>query len=172
MSFSTFKLGIPTLYVSAHHGEGVDRLKRELRGERCVFVGHSGVGKTSLLNALIPDLREAVNELSEATGKGQHTTTTSTLYTITVKDESDTSTLEIIDSPGIRAFGLWQMPAHELKDHFQEFLSYAPYCHFNNCVHIMEPKCAVLEAVESDEIPFERYDAYVRIYEDLLDEGE
>jgi ribosome biogenesis GTPase len=155
-------LELPILLLSAIEGDGVGELKEALKGERSVFVGHSGVGKTSLLNALIPGLDEAVNEVSEATGKGQHTTTTSTLYQISEGGE-------LIDSPGIRGFGLWGMPAEELKDHFVEFLEWSAQCYFNNCAHLHEPDCAVLQAVEDGKIDFERYDAYVRIYEDLLD---
>lgn len=155
-------LGLPILLLSAIEGEGIEELRVALQGERSVLVGHSGVGKTSLLNALIPGLDEAVTEVSEATGKGQHTTTTSTLYPLEGGGE-------LIDSPGIRGFGLWGMPAEELKDHFVEFLRFAPECHFNNCAHLHEPDCAVLAAVERDEIDYERYEAYQRIYDDLLD---
>ena len=159
------QLSLPILLLSATEGEGLAELREALEGERSVFVGHSGVGKTSLLNAMIPGLNEAVNAVSDATGKGQHTTTTSTLYRLSGGGE-------LIDSPGIRAFGLWGMPAEELKDHFVEFLEYAPQCYFNNCAHLHEPDCAVLRAVEEGYISFERYDAYIRIYEDLLDLGE
>ena len=155
-------LGLPILLMSALQGEGLEELQHALGQGRSVFVGHSGVGKTSLLNAVIPELDEAVNEISEATGKGQHTTTTSTLYQLEGGGE-------IIDSPGIRGFGLWGMPSEELKNHFVEFLAYSDQCRFHNCVHLHEPDCAVLEAVEQGEISFERYDAYLRIYEDLLD---
>ena len=153
-------LGLPVLKVSAHTQDGLKPLYEALKNRRSVFVGHSGVGKTSLLNALIPGLDEAVKEVSTATGKGQHTTTTSTLYTL---DE----TIEIIDSPGIRGFALWKLPAEELKNHFVEFLDYADQCYFHNCLHINEPKCAVLDAVDDDLIYYDRYDAYLRIYEDL-----
>jgi ribosome biogenesis GTPase / thiamine phosphate phosphatase len=157
-------LKIPIILLSAIEGDGISDLRQALRDERSVFVGHSGVGKTSLLNALIPGLNEAVTKVSEATGKGQHTTTTSTLYTLE-------SGGEIIDSPGIRSFGLWDMPAEELKDHFAEFLEYAQQCYFHNCTHLHEPKCAVIDALDRDDIHIERYENYVRIYDDLLDES-
>ena len=157
-------LQLPILLLSATEGEGIEELNHYLQAERSVFVGHSGVGKTSLLNALIPGLDEAVTEVSDATGKGQHTTTTSTLYTLEHGGE-------IIDSPGIRSFGLWDMPPEQLKDHFSEFLKYADQCYFNNCTHLHEPKCAVIDALERDEIHVERYENYVRIYDDLLDES-
>lgn len=153
-------LEIPVLKVSAHQEEGLDTLYQALQNRRSVFVGHSGVGKTSLLNALIPDLNEAVQEVSAATGKGQHTTTTSTLYTLE-------NGIEVIDSPGIRGFALWQLPSEELKSHFIDFIPYADQCYFHNCLHINEPKCAVIDAVEDDLIYYDRYDAYLRIYEDL-----
>ena len=158
-------LKLPILLLSATKGDGIDELCRALGGERSVFVGHSGVGKTSLLNALIPGLDEAVTEVSESTGKGQHTTTTSTLYELEGGGE-------LIDSPGIRSFGLWDMPPEELKDHFVEFLEFAHQCHFHNCTHLHEPQCAVLEALDQDLIHIERYENYVRIYDDLLDEAE
>ena len=157
-------LQVPILLLSATEGDGVDQLNDYLKAERSVFVGHSGVGKTSLLNSLIPGLDEAVTEVSDATGKGQHTTTTSTLYTLEHGGE-------IIDSPGIRSFGLWDMPPEQLKDHFSEFLEYAEQCYFHNCTHLHEPKCAVLDALDRGEIHIERYENYVRIYDDLLDES-
>lgn len=156
-------LGLPTFMVSAERSVGLDALRDALKGERSVFVGHSGVGKTSLLNALIPELDEATGVLSEATGKGQHTTTSSTLYPL--KEGG-----EIIDSPGIRAFGLWKMPSRELKDHFPEFLEFAGHCRFHNCLHLEEPSCAVRDAVDRDELSIDRYEAYLRIYDDLFDE--
>jgi ribosome biogenesis GTPase len=158
-------LHIPILLMSALEGDGLEELRGALVDERSVFVGHSGVGKTSLLNALIPGLDEAVTEVSEATGKGQHTTTTSTLYSLEKGGE-------LIDSPGIRSFGLWDMPPEQLKDHFTEFIPYASKCHFHNCTHLHEPQCAVIEALDQDEIHIERYENYVRIYDDLLDEAE
>lgn len=158
-------LKLPTLMVSASSAAGLAPLKEALKGERGVFVGHSGVGKTSLLNALIPELEETVGALSDATGKGQHTTTSSTLYPLEGGGE-------LIDSPGIRGFGLWKMPSRELKDHFPEFLEFAPQCRFHNCVHLEEPECAVRDAVDDDELSVDRYEAYIRIYDDLLDEEE
>ncbi len=158
-------LHIPILLMSALEGDGLEELRGALVDERSVFVGHSGVGKTSLLNALIPGLDEAVTEVSEATGKGQHTTTTSTLYSLEKGGE-------LIDSPGIRSFGLWDMPPEQLKDHFTEFIPYASQCHFHNCTHLHEPQCAVIEALDQDKIHIERYENYVRIYDDLLDEAE
>jgi len=156
-------LQLPTFMVSAEDSRGLDALRAALAHERSVFVGHSGVGKTSLLNALIPELNELVGALSEATGKGQHTTTGSSLYPLEGGGE-------IIDSPGIRGFGLWKMPSRELKDHFPEFLEFAGSCRFHNCLHLEEPSCAVREAVDRDELSVDRYEAYLRIYDDLLDE--
>jgi ribosome biogenesis GTPase / thiamine phosphate phosphatase len=155
-------LQIPVILASASSIDGIDELHKALAGTRNVLVGHSGVGKTSLLNALIPGLREEVTALSEATGKGQHTTTSSTLYRLTHGGE-------IIDSPGIRSFGLWGIESQKLRSHFVEFLPWAGQCQFHNCSHTVEPKCAVIQAMDDDLISFERYDAYVRIYEDLLE---
>lgn len=155
-------LGYPVHFVSAVDGRGLDGLRAALDGQTGIFVGHSGVGKTSLLNALDPGLGERVQALSEATGRGRHTTTTSALYHLPGGGE-------VIDSPGVRGFGLWDMDPDEVKDHFVEFLEHAPACRFADCTHVHEPGCAVVAAVERGDIHPDRYESYLRIRDSLLE---
>ena len=115
------------------------------------------------LNALVPEIDEEVQVVSEATGKGQHTTTTSTLYQL---DDG----AALIDSPGIRAFALWGLEPTQLKDYFPEIKALLGQCHFHNCLHIEEPRCAVRQAVESEALPPERYEAYLNLFYDLKEE--
>jgi ribosome biogenesis GTPase len=150
--------------VSAATAAGLDALRADVRGHTCVLVGHSGVGKTSLLNALVPDLGERVTALSDATGKGQHTTTTATLYPL---DDGG----EIIDSPGVRGFGLVEVDPHQVRDHFVDLAARAPECRFADCQHLAEPGCAVRAAVEAGELSRVRYESYCRLRASLIDEG-
>ena len=122
-------------------------------------MGHSGVGKTSLLNALIPELNAEVQALSESSGRGQHTTTTSTLYTLEGGGE-------LIDSPGVRGFALWGVPPEELAHYFPELDALAPSCHFHNCQHLHEPRCAVRAALDTG-LSRLRYEGYLRLREEL-----
>lgn len=149
-------LGHPVIYTSAEDGRGLDALRAATRGQCSIFVGHSGVGKTSLLNALDPGLGERVQALSLASGRGQHTTTTSALYRLPDGGE-------VIDSPGVRGFALWGIDADGVRHHFPEFVERAPACRFADCRHIHEPQCAVLAAVDEGEIAESRYDSYLKI---------
>lgn len=154
-------LGYPVLFASAESGHGVDELRVATRGLCSIFVGHSGVGKTSLLNALDPGLGERVQALSAASGRGQHTTTTSALYALPGGGE-------VIDSPGVRGFALWGIDADAVRAHFPEFVELAVQCRFADCRHLEEPQCRVVEAVEEGEIADSRYDSYLKIRESLL----
>ncbi len=156
-------LGIPVHRVSARSAEGLDELAHAMADRTSIVVGHSGVGKTSLLNALCPGVEEKVNAISEASGKGQHTTTTSALYTLPNGGE-------LIDSPGIRSFGLWGMEANDLQTHFPEFSSLAAGCRFGDCQHLDEPHCAVKDAVAEGIIDARRYESYLTIRSSLLAE--
>lgn len=158
-------LGLELLYVSAEDGTGLDALREATRGRCSIFVGHSGVGKTSLLNALDPGLGERVQDLSVASGRGQHTTTTSALYALPGGGE-------VIDSPGVRGFGLWGIDADAVRHHFPEFVERAPGCKFADCRHIHEPQCAVLAALDAGEIAESRYDSYLKIRASLMSDDE
>ena len=136
----------------ARTGEGMDDLRARLAGKLCVFTGHSGVGKSSLLNALAPELGLRTGVISEASGKGRHTTTTSALYELG-------NGARVIDTPGIREFGI----AIAAADEMPEFDTYAGRCRFRDCVHSQEPGCAVKAAVDRGEIPRARYDSYLKL---------
>jgi ribosome biogenesis GTPase len=144
-------IGVPLVLCSTRDSQGLPALRSLLTGKTCVFSGHSGVGKSSLVNALLPglDLRTGAVEY-----KGQHTTTASSLH-----DLPDGT--RVIDTPGIREFGLTGVTQRELRDFFPEFAEYAAQCNFSDCTHTHEPVCAVRDA----NLP--RYPTYVRIYESL-----
>jgi ribosome biogenesis GTPase len=152
-------LDVPVIACSARSGEGLDVLRGLVLGKMCALVGHSGVGKSSILNALDQRLQIATGDLHRR-GTGRHTTTSSTLHDL------GGGTL-LIDTPGIREFGLWDLQPETLRDYFPEFAEAAESCRFNDCTHLHEPRCAVKERVESGEINAARYQAYVRLAEDL-----
>ncbi len=147
------------LPASAITGEGLDALRALLAGRTAVFVGHSGVGKSSLLNALDPD-QDAATARVGGRGKGRHTTTRSSLYRLA-------GDIRIIDTPGIREFGLWQLTARELRAYFPDFDHHAAHCRFNDCSHHHEPACAVREAVASGDVARARFETYLRILASL-----
>jgi ribosome biogenesis GTPase len=152
-------MGVPVVPCSIKTGEGIDDLRAVIAGRTCAFVGHSGVGKSSILNALDERLTITTGDLHKR-GTGRHTTTASTLHDL----GDDTY---VIDTPGIREFGLWNIKPDELKDYFPDFAEPAEYCRFNDCTHMHEPSCEVKARVERGEINPARYDAYVRLLEDL-----
>lgn len=154
------RLGVPCLTASAASGEGLDELARLLAGRASVFVGHSGVGKSSLLNGLDPDGRRRVHAGRDGDGKGRHTTTASSLT------ELPGGTL-VIDTPGVRAFGLWELDRAGLRLAFPEFVAVHDGCRFRDCSHLVEPDCAVRAAVGEGVIPQTRWQAYVRIHASL-----
>lgn len=148
--------GLTVLTTNCCDRTGIDRLAENLAGKRTLFVGISGSGKSTLINALNPGLELSVCEVSESTGKGRHTTTNVTMYAI---DEST----EIIDSPGMREFGIPDIEPMELWKHFYEFPAYRGRCAFSPCSHDHEPGCAVIEAVDNGEIDSARYQSYLNI---------
>ncbi|MEE3157484.1 MAG: small ribosomal subunit biogenesis GTPase RsgA [Pseudomonadota bacterium] len=157
------RLGYRTLLLSAGEGNGLDQLRGELQGHTSVFVGQSGVGKSSLINALLPGQDLRVGALSESTGKGTHTTTTARLFHF--PDGGD-----LIDSPGIREFGLTHISHDELLEGFIEFRPLLGLCRFRDCQHLHEPGCALLQAVDSGEISTVRMASYRHILS-TLDDG-
>ena len=153
------EMGVPVVVCSTHTRDGLDALRDLMRGKTCALVGHSGVGKSSILNALDERLHLATGELHKR-GTGRHTTTASTLHDL----GDDTY---VIDTPGIREFGLWDIRPEELRAYFPEFAGAAELCRFNDCTHLHEPACEVKERVARGEIHPARYDAYVRLANDL-----
>ena len=150
------ELGYPVLYTSAHTGQGVDVLRNKLRDKISALAGPSGVGKSSLLNAIQPDLGLHVRAVSEATSKGKHTTQVRELFQL---DEGG----YVADMPGIRSLALWDTEPEELDAYFIEMRDLVAHCQFNDCTHSHEPGCAVREAVEQGEIAPERYHSYLRL---------
>lgn len=146
--------------LSAKTGEGVDALHDVLHGIRSLFVGHSGVGKSSLLNALEPGFDLLVGEVNAKTGKGRHTTTAATL----LKPERD---VELIDTPGMRAFGLWGISSRDLDHAWPEFAPFLGACRFGDCSHANEPGCAVRGAVSSGRVAVRRYESFLKLREEL-----
>jgi ribosome biogenesis GTPase / thiamine phosphate phosphatase len=147
--------GIPVMLCSASTGEGLEVLSGALAGKLCVFAGHSGVGKSSLLNALDPRLEIATGSVSEGNDKGRHTTTSSALYRLP-------NGATVIDTPGIREFGLWDVTPADLRRYYHEFTGCQ--CAFSDCSHTHEPECGVKEAVEHGSISPARYESYLRIF--------
>ena len=156
-------LRIPFLFCSAKTGRGIEELRRLIAGKTVVFVGHSGVGKSSLLAALSPELDVRVGEVSAMNARGRHTTTRARIYRLP-------SETRIIDTPGIREFGLWKLSREELSLYFEEFETLSPDCRFNDCSHSHEPSCAVRDAAASGALDANRYETYLRILASLSDE--
>jgi ribosome biogenesis GTPase len=153
------ELGIQVIPCSTKTGEGLDALRAAVEGKMAALVGHSGVGKSSILNALDERLQLATRALHRR-GTGRHTTTRSTLYDFG-------GGTYLIDTPGIREFGLWDLDRESLRDYFPEFIEPSQYCRFTDCTHVHEPDCEVKRRAESGALDRARYDTYVRLYEDL-----
>jgi ribosome biogenesis GTPase len=149
-------LGYAVVQTSCKGPPGVAALKSALQNLTCILAGQSGVGKSSLINELIPDLDLQTGALSRATGKGTHTTTATTRYSLPEGGY-------LIDSPGVWEYGLWRLGQSELERGFVEFLPFLGLCHFNNCRHDSEPECAVIEATETGLIRRWRYESYLRL---------
>lgn len=154
------ELGYPTLLVSAASGEGIEELEAAFQDRISAVVGPSGVGKSTLLNRICPGLQLRTGEVSAVDGRGRHTTTAAELVRLPKGGY-------VVDTPGLRAFGLWDLEPQEIMDGFREIRGKAPECRFRNCAHRSEPDCAVRSAVETGEIDEERYESYARLVEEV-----
>jgi ribosome biogenesis GTPase len=157
--FSVYeKIGYPVHYTAAKRGIGIDSLLGELRGKISTFAGPSGVGKSSLLNAIEPGLKLKTGDVSEVTHLGKHTTTTAEL--IPLKDEVDTW---VADTPGLRQVDFWEVEKADIEFCFPEFESLFGQCQFSNCTHQTEPGCAIHNAATEGEIDFRRYESFLQM---------
>ncbi|HEX9979520.1 MAG TPA: ribosome small subunit-dependent GTPase A [Flavobacterium sp.] len=152
------QIGYRCLRVSAAAGKGIDQLKEIMTGSVSMFSGHSGVGKSTLINAMEPSLDLKTKAISTQHQQGQHTTTFAEMFDLSFD-------AKIIDTPGIRGFGIVDIEKEELSDYFPEFFRLKEKCKFNNCLHKDEPHCAVKEALEKDEVAWSRYRSYLQILE-------
>jgi ribosome biogenesis GTPase len=153
-------IGYKVFRSSVINNSGIDAIKKTLVNKKNLFWGQSGVGKSSIINKMFPDLNLGVGEISNFTDKGKHTTVTSIMI------EADNDTF-IIDTPGVREIDPFGIRKEDLGHYFIEFSDFALDCRFNTCTHLHEPGCAVIEAVEKEKISPERYDSYLRILETI-----
>lgn len=154
------RAGIEGLATCAVSGRGVEGVQERCRSRRSLFVGHSGVGKSTLLLRLLPGETIALREVNEVTGKGRHTTTAAILY-------RPAPATELVDTPGVRAFALWGVPASELVQHYPELLPFVGGCRFGDCRHDREPGCALRAAVERGEVGERRFASYCKLRDEL-----
>ncbi len=152
------KIGYECIGISAQTGKNIDKVKALMVDKVSMFAGHSGVGKSTLVNTIEPTLDLKTKEISNQHMQGQHTTTFAEMFDLSFG-------AKIIDTPGIKGFGVVDMDKEEVGDYFPEFFALKQDCKFNNCIHVDEPKCAVKEALENDEIAYSRYRSYVQILE-------
>uniref|UniRef100_UPI00404A5BF4 ribosome small subunit-dependent GTPase A n=1 Tax=Flavobacterium sp. TaxID=239 RepID=UPI00404A5BF4 len=153
------QIGYKCLRVSALENQGIDELKALMINKTSMFSGHSGVGKSTLVNALEPSLNLKTKQISVQHQQGKHTTTFAEMYDLSFGNA------KIIDTPGIRGFGIVDMEKQEIGDYFPEFFALKDKCKFNNCLHKEEPKCAVKDALEKEELFWSRYKSYLQILE-------
>jgi ribosome biogenesis GTPase / thiamine phosphate phosphatase len=158
MQYIYQEIGYKCLRVSSTEGKGISALKEIMIGKVTMFSGHSGVGKSTLVNAMEPSLHLKTKVISEQSKQGQHTTTFAEMYDLSFG-------AQIIDTPGIKGFGIVDMEPAEISGYFPEFFKLKDQCKFNNCLHKEEPKCAIKEALKKDEISWSRYNSYLKILE-------
>lgn len=158
-------VGYECVALSAETGDGVDALMPILEGKTTLFSGNSGVGKSTLLNRLVPGLNLRTSEISDAHDTGTHTTTFSEMIPLPVKAETSARSW-LIDTPGIRGFGTFDMEPEEICSYFKEIFKFSADCRFGNCTHTHEPGCAVLKAVEEHYIALSRYNSYISMLND------
>ena len=176
-------IGYHCLKVSAANGEGMDSVRQLLEGKVTLLSGHSGVGKSTFINRLLPHLNLRTADISDAHDQGTHTTTFSEMYPIEAIDNVDSGDNNeksanktnsqwpmangfIIDTPGIKGFGAFDMQKEDISDYFREIFKWSQECRFSNCTHTHEPGCAVLAAVERHDISLSRYNSYLSMLND------
>lgn len=152
------KIGYTCIGISATTKKNVDKVKELMLGKTSMFSGHSGVGKSTLVNAIEPTLNLKTKDISAQHLQGQHTTTFAEMFDLEMG-------AKIIDTPGIKGFGIVDMEKEEIGDYFPEFFKLKGACRFNNCLHLEEPDCAVKEALDQDELAWSRYKNYVQMIE-------
>lgn len=152
------EIGYKCIAISATKKIGIDEVKELMKGKTTMFSGHSGVGKSTLINAIEPSLNLKTAEISRQHKQGQHTTTFAEMFELSFGGF-------IIDTPGIKGFGVVDFKPEEITDYFPEFFKLKSKCKFNNCLHINEPICAIKDAVENGEIAHSRYNSYVQMVE-------
>lgn len=152
------KIGYECIGISATTGKNIDKVKAMMHHKVSMFAGHSGVGKSTLVNAIEPNLDLKTKAISTQHMQGQHTTTFAEMFDLSFG-------AKIIDTPGIKGFGIVDMEKEEVGDYFPEFFELKQHCKFNNCLHVEEPKCAVKDALENDQIAASRYRSYLQILE-------
>lgn len=163
LSYMYEKIGYPCYKISALNKDNIEFLRNEIKGKQVVISGHSGVGKSTLINALDPNLDLKVGEISKAHLQGQHTTTFAEMHKLS-------SGGYIIDTPGLRAFGIIDLDKQHISHYFPEMRELMHECKFNNCLHLEEPDCAIKKAVESGEISESRYMTYLQLMEEDEDD--
>lgn len=152
------KIGYECIEVSAVSGKNLEKVKALMHDKVSMFSGHSGVGKSTLINSIEPSLDIKTKEISALHMQGQHTTTFAEMFDLSFG-------AKIIDTPGIKGFGVVDMDKEEVGDYFPEFFKLKQHCKFNNCLHLQEPHCAVKKALDNNEIAFSRYRSYLQILE-------
>ena len=151
-------IGYDCIEISAKSGTNIQKVKALMKNKVSVFSGHSGVGKSTLVNSIEPSIKLKTKEISDQHLQGQHTTTFAEMFDLSFGSQ-------IIDTPGIKGFGMVEIDKEELSGYYPEFFELKEYCKFNNCLHLEEPKCAIKEALENGEIAWSRYKSYLQILE-------